>query len=137
MHNVSAFTDGASPLIFVSGMRMSVDSLGTLSPRMVRKFSVLGSTATATLCKTHNTGNIVLVAAEGNGSVRGTQVGVHIRGSFARPAGAMGMTSNMSCVVTEGGTMLGHAPSTRPCCSRRIVSKAHGRLGPCVCPGMS
>lgn len=45
--------------------RSTVTNLG---PTSVRDVAMLGSTTTATVCNTHTTGNIVIVAAGGNGT---------------------------------------------------------------------
>lgn len=45
---------------------MSVD-LGSIVPDRIRSISMLGSTTSTTVCNSQTTGNIVLVAAGGNG----------------------------------------------------------------------
>lgn len=114
---------------------MSSTSLGTLSPRIVSKFSVLGSTATATVCKAHNTGNIVVIAAGSKRGLSGPVVGFHMRKRVDRPAGAPGFISKTACVRLFGRTMGGsNDPSIL--CDRSGVGNAHVGLGPCIFPSI-
>lgn len=66
VHNIGAVGNDDSPLCIVSNMPCrDVDSVGPTSITSVR---ILGSTSTASVCNTHNTGKIVLVRAGRNDS---------------------------------------------------------------------
>lgn len=137
VHNMASFnTKGMSPLVLVSGIRMSSGSLSQLRPSSVRDFSVLGSTATATLCNTHNTGNMVLIAAGRKGR-KGVGISFHMRGSFSSPAGGVRVTSPVACVQLTGRTMATQGPLTPMPCSGDGVSGAVHKAGRCTCPTMS
>lgn len=95
VHNVKSFGTSGRPLFIVSKMPIAskdldnnststtcvggsgagvVDALG---PSSVRGVAIVGSTTTTSLCNSHTTGNIVLVAAGGNaGKHTGTALGV-------------------------------------------------------------
>lgn len=103
---------------------------------MVRDFSVLGSTATATLCKAEKTGKIVMIAAGGKRGLGGPVVGFEIRKTVSRLAGIPGVMSNVACVELCGRTRA-HAPRAASVCSSRGVGTAVSNIGPCVCPGVS
>lgn len=120
----------------LSKMRVDSDSLGTLSPRIVRDFSVLGSTATATVCKAHKTGNIVVIAAGSNRSLLGPVVGFHLRASVSRLASIPRVMKKISCVGLCGRTLAAHNVAAK-LCSSAGVETARRKLGPLICPGMS
>lgn len=66
MHNNNSVARSGSPLCVISNFR--IDGVGSVPPNSVRDVSILGSTSSATVCKTGNTGNIVLIAAGDNGT---------------------------------------------------------------------
>lgn len=135
VHNITAVGDTA-PLVMLSKIRVSGTSLGTLSPRIVRDFSMLGSTATSTVCNAHNTGNMLVVGAGSNSSLRGPVVNIHMRTCIGAPVGHPGAISKIAFVEVCGRTIAGrNAKSTL--CSSSGVCNATGGLGPCVCPGIS
>lgn len=81
IHNNSSLGTSGSPLVIVSNLTVSGSNMGNLSgllsmmgPRSVRSFDILGSTSTATVCNSHNSGNIVVVAAGGNHGNRGPAI---------------------------------------------------------------
>lgn len=136
IHNIAAFKCGGSPLVLVSNVRLASASLTHLRPSSVTDFSVVGSTATATLCNTHNTGNIVLIGA-GRNRGKGTQLDLEIRGSVSAPARRVRLTSPIACVHLRGRTCLAHGPLTPLVCSRRGVSGAMPKTKSMVCPTAS
>lgn len=65
MHNNNSVANSGAPLFVMSNFPMrSVDSVPTSS---VRSVAMLGSTSSATVCNSHNTGNMVLMAAGDKG----------------------------------------------------------------------
>lgn len=133
VHNIAAFNCGGSPLVLVSNVRAASARLTHLRPSSVTTFSVLGSTATATLCNTHNTGNIVRMRAGRNGR-KPTGIDLHMRGSFSSGASGVRLTSPVACVRVTGRTMAAHGPLTPLTCSHRGVTGAVTNGGPCLCP---
>lgn len=66
VHNIKAFNGNSTdPLMIVSKVPMS-RNFRALGPSSVRDMGILGSTSSTTVCNSHTTGNIVLVAAGGN-----------------------------------------------------------------------
>lgn len=63
LHNRNGLSKGSTPCMLMSNIRVSLSSMG---PGSVRGVSMLGSTTTYTVCKTHTTCNIVLIAAGRN-----------------------------------------------------------------------
>lgn len=72
MHNTASLGKKRT-LLLISKIRAS--SLSLLGPRSVRDMSMLGSTTSTSVCNTHTTFNIMLVAAGGKGGRRGIRVG--------------------------------------------------------------
>lgn len=140
VHKVNAFAKGASPLMVMSNIRHSSigsackNTCGGVSPRSVIDVSLLGSTSTATMCNTGNTGNIVVVAA-GHKSMNGPGVSVGTRANFAGFAGIPRVLDNISCVVLCGRDHQG-SKLDRMCSHRRVLG-ARDKLSPCLCPGIS
>lgn len=66
IHNRGSLDTSGSPLVIVSNVPCD-KSLNSVSPSVVRGVSMLGSTSSTTVCNSHNTGNMVLVRAGGNG----------------------------------------------------------------------
>lgn len=66
IHNGHSLGTAGSPLCIISNVPVII-TLDRLDPSSVRSIRILGSTSTATVCKSHNTGNIVLMAAGGKG----------------------------------------------------------------------
>lgn len=62
VHNFGSVGTKGSPLVILSNSPCN-NSLGSVGPTSMRDVAMLGSTSSATLCNTHNNGNIVLVAA--------------------------------------------------------------------------
>lgn len=73
VHNVNSFND-ATPLCIVSNIPVNA-AVHSFSPGSVRAVRVLGSTSTNTVCNSHTTGNIIVVAAGGNGGSRPLGIG--------------------------------------------------------------
>lgn len=92
VHNANAVNTNSSmsPLILVSNVRNSV---GTLGPRSVRGVSMLGSTSTSSVCNSHTTNNMVLVAAGDNGG-NGASVGCGGSFHFSSPLGVPRVVSS-------------------------------------------
>lgn len=72
VHNMAAMGN-AGPLCMISNVPMN-SGVGFLGDGSVTSVRMLGSTSTTTVCNAHTSGNIVLVAAGGNGA-NGTHVG--------------------------------------------------------------
>lgn len=72
VHNVGAVGKSASPVCIVSNVIVSgsFSKFGTIGLGSITSVRILGSTSTATLCNSHNSGNIIIVAAGGNGGNR-------------------------------------------------------------------
>lgn len=87
MHNAASFGNDGSPLCMISNIPIS--GVGFLSPGSVRDLSVLGSTSSTTVCNSHTTGNIMLVAA-GTKTRNGTGITLGMRCNVA------GMTGDVS-----------------------------------------
>lgn len=76
VHNNGSVSNNGRPLCVVSNVpicpdtstdRATLDPLGSVPASSVRSVRILGSTSSATVCNSHNTGNIVVMAAGGNG----------------------------------------------------------------------
>lgn len=79
VHNVKSFGTDGSPLCMVSKVPVHSNSVGAVDSSTnlsvvsavgdssVRGVAVVGSTTTTSLCNSHTTGNMMLVAAGGNG----------------------------------------------------------------------
>ncbi len=81
VHNNSSLGTDGSPLVIVSNLTVSgcnirnlTGPLSLIGPGSVRDFAMLGSTDTATVCNSHTSGNIVVVAAGGNHGNSGTRI---------------------------------------------------------------
>lgn len=64
VHNNSSVDRDGSPLVLISNMRHDATNVG---PGSVRSVRILGSTTSSTVCNSHTSGKIILVAAEGKG----------------------------------------------------------------------
>lgn len=118
-NNGSVSTDGR-PLCIMSKF-VNTNSLGLVSPGSVRSVRVLGSTTTASVCNTENTGNIIVVAA----------------GEKARNNGgiAIGTCINVRR-ITGQLRVLGTHRCTRVLGRRSITTKRRPSVrGPDVCRG--
>lgn len=73
VHNVDAIGSG-DPLFIVSKLMTSNNDFSGLGPGSVRGVSVLGSTNATTVCNSHSSGNMILIAAGGNGGGRHTAI---------------------------------------------------------------
>lgn len=66
IQNTASLANSGRPLCIVSKIPMrSPDVLSTVSPGSVRSVSMLGSTSTTTVCNSHTTGNMIVIAAGG------------------------------------------------------------------------
>lgn len=88
---------GITPLVLVSGMRKDLSVLG---PRSVRAMAMLGSTTSTTVCNTHTTNNIILIAAGHPGRTATFHLGCGGGFNFTATAGLPGRTSLVSCLRT-------------------------------------
>lgn len=84
VHNAGSVGSNGTPLFVLSNMPVSDSSFGALDPGSVRDVSMLGSTSSASVCNTHTTGNIIIVASGQNLTVSGTGVALHTRCNFSR-----------------------------------------------------
>lgn len=120
-NNTSLGTDG-SPLVILSNIplrRNNVDKgskgfLDLVGPGSVRDVAVLGSTSSATVCNSHTSGKMVLVAAGGKAS-SGLRVAFDAAGSVRAHAG---LTSVLDCSRFIG------AVQARKASTRRTLLKA-------------
>lgn len=85
------------PLMLVSGIRKSVSVVG---PRSVRSVGILGSTTSTTVCNTHTTKNIVLIAAGHPGNTSEFRLGCGGGFTFNGTIGLPGRTPLVSCLRT-------------------------------------
>lgn len=67
MHNTDSIGGDGSPLCMMSNV-IHRANLRNVDPRSVRDVRILGSTSSATVCNTHNTGNIIVMRAGDNGT---------------------------------------------------------------------
>lgn len=104
MHNVGSVATRANPLIIVSNFVNN--SLRSLGPSSVRSVRMLGSTSTATICNSHNTGNILLIAAGG-------------------PSGS-GLAMSFG-TFTGVGAMTGCTSGLSPCRCTGLIGRFNGR----------
>lgn len=96
---------GSSPLCVMSNVP-SRDNVDRLGPSSVRSVRILGSTTSTTVCKTHNTGNIMLVAAGGNAG-KGTALGCRFACNVRGPSGGISLLNDTSCRVLVGRVTTG------------------------------
>lgn len=114
VHNGNA-VNSASPLVMMSNI--TSHSFNHLGPSSVRDVSMLGSTST-TVCNTHTTGNIVLIAAGHNGT-NGIRIGCSNAMSFSRPAHVPGVLGTCRCTACAGRFSGGQ--NTTLACPRRTL----------------
>lgn len=110
VHNIGAFNSGR-PLCVVSNFPNSVRGIG---PRSVRSVRMLGSNTTTTVCNSITTGNIVVMAAGGNG---GNSVGVSFDAcmDFADMTGGLRLLGTRRCGDIRGRVCrgcVGRCPSS-------------------------
>lgn len=122
VHNGNAVNSNSDkdPLVLVSNVRNSVGAIG---PRSVRGVSMLGSTTTSSVCKSHTPFNIVLIAAGGNGS-NGPAVGCGGDFHFGDPIGLPRVVSSCAFTGCFGRTTHGNRSGTRfsSAIVRRVLS---------------
>lgn len=75
VHNVNSVGTSDTPLCIISNIPFSND-IGSVGPSSVSSVAILGSTTSTTLCNSHNTGNIVVVAAGRKRRSSGTAMGI-------------------------------------------------------------
>lgn len=85
------------PLMLVSGIR---NSLSVMGPRSVRSVDMLGSTTSTTVCNTHTTNNMVIIAAGHPGNTTGFSLGCGGGFTFKATIGLPGRTPLVSCLRT-------------------------------------
>lgn len=120
VHNAGSLNDG-SPLIMVSNIPSHSNNVGQLGPARVRSVSMLGSTST-TVCNTHTTGNMVLVAA-GHKGRNGPIISFGTDTNFSRPAHLPGVAGSCRCTAVLGRIL----PNSF---SSRRLRNFHARTGP-------
>lgn len=75
VHNVKSVGTSDTPLCMISNIPFS-NSIGTVGPSSVTSVAILGSTTSTTLCNSHNTGKIVVVAAGRKRASSGAAIGM-------------------------------------------------------------
>lgn len=90
IHNVDSL-DTADPLCIVSNI---CNSVGVISPTSVRSVRILGSTSTTTVCNSHTTGNIMLIAAGNNHLRASTHMAISTCANIRVITGCVSMVSN-------------------------------------------
>lgn len=128
---MDSFGKNAGPLILISNIPHGVRSV---RPSRVRSFALLGSTTTATMCKTRNTGKIVLVASGHKGS-RGPGVSLHTRSALLAPAHLPGFVGSIRALSLCGRT-LGGRKATDVHATRR-VTVCNPKTSHSLCPSAS
>lgn len=103
VHNVNA-AGGDGPLCIISNVFVS--SVSFLDARSVRSVRILGSTSTATVCNSHNTGNIVVIAA-GRKARKGTIIGFATDRKFRFGGDDFRVTGTARCTALLGRTLIG------------------------------
>lgn len=102
VHNGGSLARSGSPLCIVSKFPMRSPTVTTaVGPSSTRSIRILGSTSTATVCNTHNTGNIIVVAAGGKG-IKGPRLGCSKDFKFRRIAGAVSVLSTCRFIGLRG-----------------------------------
>lgn len=91
IHNNASVARDAGPLCVMSKFRVR-STLAGVSVGSVRGVSVLGSTSSATVCKTQNSGNVVLVAAGSKGG-NGARIACGACFSFSGLSGGLSVVS--------------------------------------------
>lgn len=123
VHNINSFKTAPDPLILMSKLPNSLDSL---APTSVSGVSILGSTSSTTVCNSHTTGNIVLMAAGGKGR-NGTHVVCGNSINVDRTARLPRLTRSCRCTRFCGGTVKARA------CAPRVVRGCHSNSSPSGC----
>lgn len=95
VHNNNSVARSGSPLFVMSNIR--IDNVSSVPTSGVRDVSILGSTTSATVCNTHNTGNMVLIAAGKNGSNQ-ISIGCGVCCRVGRGPGLLRAVSPCSCM---------------------------------------
>lgn len=88
--NASIARDG-SPLCVISNFRIS--GVGSVPPASVTSVSMLGSTSVATVCKTGNNGNMIIIAAGSTGT-KGVRMDFGTRLSADRLSGGLSLVGS-------------------------------------------
>lgn len=129
VHKTSACKSRA-PVFVVSNIRHS--SVTCLTPRRVRAFAVLGSTSTATTCKVHKTGNMIMVAAGHKRTSRGPSIDFGTSIKAGSPTGFPRCLNSTRCTRLCGRTHVGvkMSPSSPSLFSAGIV-RSFGGKGKC------
>lgn len=146
VHNTGSFSASARPLCVISNVPFADDKvpkangsnvvratgpLSAVGPSSVRSVRVLGSTSTATVCKSHNTGNIMLVAA-GHNTGKGSGVDFDTGFKVSGMIGGLSVLSKCTCTVCEGRTagVFGRCRGTGrlvPCPNASVISPGANR----------
>lgn len=105
IHKASSLSNNGSPLIVVSNIFTSVAVFGALTPNSVRDLAVLGSTSRATRCNSHNTSNIVIIAATGNG-LKCSDLDCGNRFNMGAICGGLSVVSTSRCHRATGSLKL-------------------------------
>lgn len=93
--------DTVGPLVLVSGIRKSLSVIG---PRSVRAIAILGSTTSTTVCNTHTTNNMVLIAAGHPGKRASFRLGCGGGFTFTATVGLPRRTPLVRCLRTCSST---------------------------------
>lgn len=98
IHNAASVVNNGSPLMVVSKIASSVTALSAVCPTSVRDFAVLGGTARATVCNSHNTSNMVRVGAGGKAK-QNFRVSCSNGCKFRSVCGRLRVLGNPRCVT--------------------------------------
>lgn len=123
VHNVNSFGSSRSPLCVVSNIPAGV-TLGALGAGSVRDVRILGSTTSTSVCNSHTSGNIVVVAAGGNGGNDGITISFStgLATRFCSGRSGVGLVGSDRCTATVTRTTLGSKLSPMTCTTGCNVS---------------
>lgn len=126
----------SGPLVLISKIR---HSFFRVSLRRVRDVAILGSTTSATIFNMHNTGKIILIAAQQK-ATKGPGVSLGSSFNLARTLHGLGKISDCACTALCGRARLDSGPSLgrsrlnfSPCIERVFEAGT----SPVVFPGIS
>lgn len=128
----------SSPLCMVSNTVTSTAFFSGLSPGDVRSVSFLGSTTSSTVCNSHTTCNMILIAAGRKGD-SGVGISCDNCMNLDGPACGPRCIGSARCTRLCGRTLCGCGPGNKGCrnCARRRVNCFESNSGPSLCPGAS
>lgn len=133
IHKSNSVATSDTPLCIISKCPLKRRGLGTVGPGSVRSVRMLGSTSTTTVCNSHTTGNIMLIAAGSKGA-NGIDMDLSVCTNFRGMAGGVSLVGTRRFIRFDQRTFGGGCVDGIPKTSTDSPLDVHPSKGHCHCP---